>query len=463
MSSRIAELVQAEQERFRTTHPRSAALYKRGEQSFLYGVPLHWMRRWAGGFPPFVAEASGARIVDVDGFDYADFALGDSGAMCGHGPAPVTEAVVRQMSKGATMMLPTEDAVWVGEELQRRFSLPYWGFTTSATDANRACLRIARMVTGRRKVLVFAGCYHGAVDEAMLTLRKGVRMLRNNVHANGLEHDEIAEVVQFNDLSALEAALGNLDVACILTEPFMTNYGMIPPVPGFLQGMEALAKHSGTLLIYDETHTFSSGPQGYVGQQGLKGDMYVLGKSIGGGVPVAVYGLSQDVAERMWFFVPRVNPLVKQSANLGFGGTLAGAALAVAAVRAALTSILTPANFDRMHARADQLATEARQVIAEYDLPWHVTQIGARTEYMFCRQPPRNADEVLAASDNDLEVLLHAFFLNRGVLITPFHNMCLVCPATTEEEVGRHTGALREFAQLLTDHAIVPKTFGVAS
>jgi glutamate-1-semialdehyde 2,1-aminomutase len=450
----IKDLIAGEQARFASARPRSAALYARGGQCYLYGAPSHWMRRWAGGLPMFVESASGAHITDVDGFAYVDFALGDTGAMCGHANPSITSAVARQMGLGATMMLPTEGAIWVGEELQRRFGLPYWGFTTSATDANRACIRVARMITGRDKVLVFAGAYHGNVEEAHVTLRDGVLAMRNSIHPNGFDHARISKVVQFNDIDAVERALSDGDVACILTEPVMTNYGIIQPQPGFLVAVRALAKKYASLLIIDETHTISSGPHGYAAAHDLDYDMFVVGKAIGGGIPVAVNGFSEDVAARLWALVPRVNPIVKQSAHLGFGGTLAGGALGVAAVRAALEFVLTPAAFAHMHRLAERMAREVGEAIAAFGLPWHVTQVGGRIEYMFSREEPRDAVDVAAARDDLLELLLHVFFLNRGVILTPFHNMALMCPATSDADVDRHGAVFREFAALLQDRGL---------
>jgi glutamate-1-semialdehyde 2,1-aminomutase len=442
----VERLIAGEQAAFAARHPKSHLLYAEGQKHYLYGAPSHWMRRWAGGFPIYVAEAQGAHIVDADGHDYVDFCLGDSGGMCGHGNPIIAEAVAEQMRAGATTMLPTEKSLWLGEELQRRFGLAYWGLTTSASDANRAAIRIARMVTGRPKILVFNGCYHGSVEEAHVALRDGQMVLRNNIHPNGLDHGTIARVVEFNDEEALRDALAPRDVAAVLAEPAMTNYGMISPASGFHETLRRLTRETGTLLILDETHTFSSGPGGYTKEHGLQPDLLTVGKAIAGGVPGAVYGMTEVVAERLWQIVPRVNPVIRQSAHLGFGGTLAGGALAVAAMCAVLKSVLTEVAFARMHGLAAELAAGARDAIAAHRLPWHVTEIGGRVECMFSPDPPRNATEVAAARHGGLETLLHVFFMNRGVLLTPFHNMVLMCPATAGADVQRHTVVLNEFA-----------------
>jgi glutamate-1-semialdehyde 2,1-aminomutase len=443
----VQAMLDREQARFAAIHPVSRAGFEAGQKHYLYGAPSHWMRRWAGGFPLQVKSASGTRVTCVDGFDYVDFCLGDTGGMCGHGHPAVTEAVAAQLSKGSTLMLPTEDAQWVGVELARRFGLPYWGFTTSASDANRAVIRMARMVSGREKVLVFNGCYHGSVEEAHVALDVDGRVeMRNGIHANAVDHARVSKVVEFNDVAALEAALAPGDVACVLAEPFMTNYGMIAAQPGFLDALRDITRRTGTLLAMDETHTFSTGPGGYTGRYGYQPDFFVVGKAVGGGVPVGLYGVSEDVAQRMWRVVPKVNPTqVRQSAHLGFGGTLAGSALQVAAVRAVLSKVLTDAAFDRMIALAEDLAARARGIIASHDLPWYVAQVGARMETMYTSEPPRDASDVRRGRDGVLESLLHVYFMNRGVLITPFHSMLLMCPASQRADGDRYVDVLNSF------------------
>ncbi|WGR97158.1 transaminase [Bradyrhizobium sp. ISRA443] len=451
----VNRLLDAEQERFNRLHPRSAAAWQQGKRHFLYGGPSHWMRRWAGGFPVYVEEANGAHIRDIDGRDYIDFCLGDTGGMCGHAPEAVTEAATRQLKRGATMMLPTEDSLWVGAELSRRFGPKYWTLTTSATDANRAAIRISRMITGRRKVLVFSGCYHGGVEEAHVEIRDGRVGLRNMIHPNGVDHDAVSRVVEFNDVAALEAALAQGDVACVLTEPLMTNFGMIPVDPGFHRALRDLTRRAGAILIIDETHTLSCAPGGYTEANGLEPDIFVAGKAIAGGIPAGIFGLSQEIAERLWTIVPQVNPRERQSAHLGFGGTLAGNTLTVATMRAVLEKVLTPANYQHMIATATQLASEARDLIAANRLPWHVTQVGARAEIMFMPRPPRSGADVIAGRQPDLETLLHAFYMNEGILVTPFHTMFLMCPATSAPDAARHTTVFAQFIDLLRQAGVV--------
>ena len=454
LAATLDELIDAEQARFERLHPRSAAAWREGQEFYLYGSPSHWMRRWAGGFPIYVDVAEGAHVRDIDGLDYVDFCLGDTGAMCGHAPDAVTRAVTRQMSRGATTMLPTEDSLWVGAELSRRFGARYWNLTTSATDANRAAVRIARMITGRRKVLVFSGCYHGGVDEAHVEIRDGRIGLRNMIHPNAIDYDTVAKVIEFNDVEALEVALAPQDVACVLTEPVMTNFGMIPVADGFHRALRELTRRTGTLLVIDETHTLSCGPGGYTALHGLEADILVAGKAIAGGIPAGIFGLNQAVAERLWAIVPRMNPRQRQSAHLGFGGTLAGSALTVAAMRAVLEEVLTGPSYATMIAWAEDLAQHVRQVVAQNSLPWHVTHIGARIEIMFMPASPRNGADVIAGRRPNLETLMHAFYMNEGILITPFHGMLLTCPATTETDVAAHGKVFDRFVDLVRDAGV---------
>jgi glutamate-1-semialdehyde 2,1-aminomutase len=432
---RLAALTAREAAAFAAARPRSRALADRSRGSLLGGVPMTWMRRWAGPYPLFLAEAKGARVVDVDGHEYVDLCLGDTGAMAGHAPAPVVRAVAERAAAGITAMLPTEDAAWAGEELARRFGLPLWQFTLSATDANRFAIRICRAVTGRPKILVFNGCYHGTVDETFATLREdGSVGLRAGNVGPPVDPSLTTKVVELNDLEALEAALAPGDVACVLAEPALTNIGIVLPEPGFHAGLRELTRQTGTLLAIDETHTFSAGPGGYTAAHGLAPDLLTIGKAIGGGVPVGAFGVTAELAERA---------LAQEDSDYedvgGVGGTLAGNALSLAAVRATLGEVLTEQAYARMLVLGERLADGVAAAIAAAGLPWHVTRLGSRAEYRFTPQPPRNGGESAAAGDEGLERFLHLYALNRGVLITPFHNMALVSPATTKADVDRHT------------------------
>ena len=440
------EVLARERARFAAEHPVSRALSERASQHLLFGVPMHWLADWPTPFALHVREARGARLSVADGQELADFCLGDTGAMFGHAPAPVAEALARQATRGYTTMLATEDAAWIGEELAGRFGLPMWQFALTASDANRFLLRWIRAATGRRTIVVFNGCYHGTVDDVFVDLAEDGTP-RQRASLLGQVHDltRHTRVVEFNDLAALEAALAQGDVACVLAEPVMTNIGMVLPEPGFWEQAQALIRAHGACLVLDETHTISSGPGGYAGEHGLQPDALVLGKPIGGGVPCAVYGFSAGLAARAVQAKRDAPP-----GHSGIGTTLSSGMLALAAIRANLAEVMTPAAYAHMLPLARRLAAGLRGAIASHGLPWCVTQIGARVEFQFCATPPRNGSEAGASMDGELEQLLHLYLLNRGVLITPFHNMMLVCPQTTAEDVQRLVAA---FDDALTEIA----------
>lgn len=431
---RLHQLLEREQRQFVAEHPASAALYKRAQNSLLGGVPMNWMKKWAGAFPVFVKSARGAHFTDADGKDYVDLCLGDTGAMTGHSPAPVMEAVARRLQQGLTFMLPTEDALWVGEELQRRFGLPSWQFTLTATDANRFVIRIAREVTQRPKILVFNYCYHGTVDESFASLKDGEVVARRGNIGPPVALAETTRVVEFNDLSALEAALRYHDVACVLAEPAMTNVGIILPDAGYWKAARELTRRFGALFIADETHTICAGPGGCTREWALDPDFVVFGKAIGSGIPGAAYGCTAEVAQRI---SARIH--LEDCDVGGIGGTLAGNALSLAAMRATLEHVLTAAAFERMIPLATRFREGVATQIAKAALPWAVQQLGCRAEYMFAKTPPRNGSESAAASDFELERFLHLYGLNRGILLTPFHSMALMCPQTTEADIDLHT------------------------
>ncbi|WP_448569931.1 aspartate aminotransferase family protein [Thermus sp.] len=436
---RVKRLFAEERERYAAQRPRSRALAERALGHLPAGVPMPWMTRYAGPFPLFLAYAEGAWVYDVDGHVYADFALGDTGAMTGHSPKEVVPELQAQLTHGLTAMLPTEDGLWVAEELARRFGLPFWQFTLSATDANRFALRIARAVTGRPRVLVFHGCYHGTVDEAFVALEGGRPRSRPGNLGPPVDPLLTTKVVEWNDLEALEGALKEGDVAAVLTEPVLTNVGIVHPEPGFLEGLRALTRAYGTLLILDETHTLSAGPGGCTRRLGLEPDMVTLGKALGSGVPIGAYGLSREVAEAYAALLEGPH-----ADTAGVGGTLAANAFSLRAARLTLERVLTESNFARMETLAERFEAGVRAVFARYHLPWHVTRLGARVEYLFRPTPARNGSEALAGQDALLDPFIHLYLLNRGVLLTPFHNMALMSPVTTEAMVDLHTNLLEE-------------------
>ena len=442
--TRLASLLAAEQAEYTSRHPRSRELFAAADN--LFGrVPMTWMNMWSGGFPLYLDRATGNRITDVDGHTYVDFALGDTGAMAGHSPAPTVAAVQRRAGElgGITTMLPTEDAQWVGAELQRRFGMPLWSFTLSATDANRWAVRLARLATGRPKVLVFAYCYHGSVDEAFALPGPGGKAeSRPGNVAPPVDLDLTTRVATWNDLESVEAALAHGDVAAVLTAPALTNIGIVLPEDGFLARVRELATQYGALLMVDETHTFSTGWGGATRAWGLQPDIFVIGKSIGGGIPCGAYGITAEVAAAVTRHTDAGDADIVDVG--GVGGTLAGNALSTAAMRATLGEVLTEEAFAHMVELATRYTAGVQATLDELDVPWSVSQLGARAEYRFARPAPRTGEESAAAADEELDAYLHLALCNRGVLMTPFHNMALMCPETSQEDVDRHTEVFRE-------------------
>ncbi|WP_433384499.1 transaminase [Actinoplanes sp. CA-142083] len=433
--ARLASLHDRERATYAQRHPRSADAY--GKAGHLFGrVPMTWMNKTAGGFPVYVDRARGAWVTDIDGHEYVDFCLGDTGAMAGHSPAPVVEAVTRRLADlgGASTMLPTEDASVVGDELARRFGLPYWSFALTATDANRWAIRLLRAVSGRSKILVNSYCYHGSVDESLIVVGpSGAGVSREGNVGAPTDVTTTSRVAEFNDLAGLERELAHGDVAAVLMEPALTNIGIVLPTPGYLAGVRALTREYGTYLINDETHTFSAGPGGATAAWDLQPDVLTIGKAIGGGIPVGAYGLSAALADAL---LGRADlDLVDMG---GVGGTLAGNPVSMAATRATLTEVLTDDAFAGMIATATAFADGVRKLIEGHGLPWSVSQLGARVEYRFANPAPLNGTESAASADGDLEDFLHLYLANRGILLTPFHNMALMSPATTVDDVDRH-------------------------
>jgi glutamate-1-semialdehyde 2,1-aminomutase len=444
--TRIAELMDRELERFERDHPRSGDLFERGKANLLAGVPMPWMSEWAGPYPVFVAEAHGARFTDVDGNAYVDLCLGDTGAMTGHAPKEAVAAIADQASNGITLMLPTEDAIWVGAEMERRFGLPFWQFCLTATDANRFTIRLARALTGRPKILVFNYCYHGSVDETIITIEGGVAGPRPGNVGPPVDPTETTRVVEFNDVDALERELGNGDVACVLAEPALTNIGIVLPEPGYHEALREVTRRTGTLLVIDETHCICAGPGGATMAWGLEPDFLTIGKPLASGVPAACYGMSAEVAGRANAYLDTL-PTTDVG---GIGGTLSGNALSLAAMRSTLEHVLTEEAFERMLALGERWAEGVKDAIERHRLPWEVQRLGCRAEYWFTPTPPRNGGEAAASDDHELARFTHLYALNRGILLTPFHNMALMSPATTEDDVDEHTKVFDEMAGELT-------------
>ena len=431
----LIALRKIEDQRFLETHKKSGELFAIAKDSMPNGVPMSWMSKWPGAYPVFVAEAKGASFVDVDGNTYIDFCLGDTGSMTGHSPEATVAAIREQVGRGLSAMLPTKDAADVSTELAKRFGVPLWQFTVSATDANRHVIRYSRLITKKSKIIVIDRCYHGSVDETFATLdTSGKTVSREGNIGAPIELDKTTRVVPFNDLDAMKKALQQNDVAAILMEPAMTNVGIVLPVDGYLKAVEKLAKEFGAKLIIDETHTISVGPGGMTAQLGLQPDFLTIGKAIGGGFPTGAFGMSAEIAQE-----------IKSQVELevidtgGVGGTLAANALSLAAMRATLTKVLTEENFEKMIKLGTRWADGVEKVIEKYKLPWSVNRLGARAEYMFSAKSPTTGREAADAGDFELEQYIHLRMLNDGFLITPFHNMALISPETTAADVDAHT------------------------
>ncbi len=435
----LTSLIQEEEILFKKLHPKSGELFERSRAHLLGGVPMNWMVRWAGAWPVFVREAKGARFWDVDGLEYVDFCLGDTGAMTGHSPQVSVDAISSQAAKGITTMLPSEDSILASELLSSRFGLPYWQFAMTATDANRFSIRLARHVTKRPKILVFNWCYHGTVDETFATLEDGVVKARAGHIGPPVDPSLTTKVIEWNDVAALRAALEPGDVACVLAEPVMTNIGIIHPEPGFLDELRKITRETGTILIIDETHTICTGPGGYTSEHNLEPDILTIGKPIAGGFPAAAYGFSQELGGLVHASIDK-----DLSDTGGIGGTLTGNPLAAAAMRATLEQVLTPEAYSRMIPVATAFTAGVQGVIDEFKLPWIVNQLGCRSEYWFRSSLPKNGGEAAASIDAHLDRFMHLFALNRGVLMTPFHNMALISPVTTLEDVAVHTRVFEE-------------------
>ncbi len=442
---RLARLFEEELARYAEARPESKRLWEAGRAHLPDGVPMLWMAKWPGPWPPYVVSAAGAHFECADGIDHVDLCLGDTGAMVGHAPEKSVAAITAQLRRGSTFMLPTADAAAAAGLLAERFGLPRWQFTLSATDANRHVLRYARQATGRGRVLVIDFCYHGTVDEAYATLDDEGRVVsrRGNI-GPPVDPAQTTVVVPFNDVPAIQAALATREIAAVLIEPALTNIGIVLPELGWHEAVRAACDETGTVLVIDETHTLCAGPGGMTARDGLQPDVVVVGKTIGGGIPAAAWGMTDELADRVseslhWRGEGREDLDVG-----GVGGTLAGNALSMAGIRATLGEVLTPDVYPGMIERAREWTEGVQAALDEFGAPWQVTQLGCRAEYSFRPTPPRDGREAADADDFELQQYLHLHALNRGILITPFHNMALMCPATTSDDVARHTVAFRE-------------------
>ncbi|MFN3281493.1 MAG: aspartate aminotransferase family protein [Tabrizicola sp.] len=442
-TDRLAAFAAREAATYAKSRPKAAKALETGARHFLGGVPMHWMADWPMPHLPLVAKAHGARIEDIDGITLDDFCLGDTGSMFGHSPRPVARAIRHQARRGLTYMLPTEAALEAGRLLTERFGPFRWQIATTATDANRFALRVARAITGRPKVLVFNGCYHGTVDDTFVVLENG-----RTVNAPGLlgqvnDLSQTAVACEFNDLAGVEAALARGDVAAILTEPVMTNSCMVLPHAGFHDGLRQLSLKYGALLILDETHTISSGLGGYTRVHSLRPDIFVVGKCVAGGMPTAVWGLTDETAKRYEEADARREP-----GRTGMGTTLSANPMQFACLVATLSEVMTPENYAHMEKLAERLSAGLRKAIERHSAPWHVVRVGARVEFICAPGPLNNGTEAALAHQPQVEAAIHTGLINRGTLIAPFHNMMLISPATKKAQVDR---LLASFDAILSD------------
>ena len=441
----IKAMLAREEALFTQRNPNSKRLSEDAARNWLKGVPMHWMVDWGTPFPLFVQTAQGVDLTDADGNHYIDFCLGDTGAMFGHSPPPVVEALQREGANGFTTMMPSSDAVIVGRLLEDRFGLPCWQVTATASDANRAVIKWCRAISGRKKILVFNHCYHGAVDDTYVTIDGGTPHADPALIGEVRDLTQFTKVVEFNDIPALEKALADEDVACVVAEPIMTNVGMVLPDEGYHRALRDLTRKTGTLLVIDETHCMSSGPGGYTREYGLEPDAMVLGKPIAGGIPAAVYGFTQDVTDRIRAFLKTRTP-----GHSGIGTTLSGSKIQLALMRAVLEKYFTQEAFGPLVALAKRLEKGIADVIIKHGVPWHVVRVGARVEFMCTPTHPRNGGEAAQVIHRPIDEAVHHYLLNRGVIVTPFHNMMLICPATTAAHVDRLIAELdRCLAELL--------------
>jgi glutamate-1-semialdehyde 2,1-aminomutase len=408
----IKELKDAEDERFHAARPRSAELWTRAWESMPNGVPMAWLRGSYHHLPMWVDSGAGARFTDVDGFTYSDFNIADMSMFCGYAPEPVVRAVSDRMARGNQFLLPTEDAIVVSEELARRYRLPKWQYTLSASQANTEVIRVARVMTGRDKVLMFDGKYHGHFDHALVELDDAGELVPEE-HGLPADVTEHVVIVPFNDLPALETALARNDIALVMTEPAMTNnYGLVLPDDGFHDGLRAATRATDTLLANDETHTQVFGPGGLTAQWNLEPDFVSAGKSIAAGVPFGAWGTTDDIA---MFLTQMKGPDGERFDMVAIGGTLFGNALSMAAARATMLEVLTPDAYEHTQQLGAKLADGMRASVEKVGLPWHIPHVGPRAGYVFSPEPIHNAAQGRATANDFLVRLIRIWLANRGV------------------------------------------------
>jgi glutamate-1-semialdehyde 2,1-aminomutase len=407
---RVAELLARENAAYLEARPRALALWERGRASMPNGVPMIWLRNSFEPIPMFVDEGAGSHFRDVDGHDYLDTNIADMSMFTGYAPPAVVDAVSRRMARGSQFMAAGEDAVWVAEELARRYALPQWQFTLSATHANTEALRVARTATGRQAVAFFDGHYHGHLDESLVSLVDGTVV----PDEAGLPDDVTARtmIIPFNDPAALEQALRSRQVAAVVTEPAMTNnVGLVLPVDGYHDALRRITGETGTLLVIDETHTQVVGPGGLTRMWSLQPDIVTIGKSIAGGVPLGAYGMTAEVADVLQRPAGRDDP----KPLVATGGTLFGNPLSMAAARATMSEVLTPEAYAHSQELGTRLADGLDAAVAARGLPWTVHRFWPRSGFSFTPEMPTDAAAAVRDLDVPLRRLMRVHLANRGV------------------------------------------------
>jgi len=443
----VKRLKDAEDARFHDEHPRSIALRERAATSMPNGVPMAWFRGSYHHEPPWVASASGARFTDVDGHTYSDFNIADMSMFCGYAPEPVVRAVSERMALGNQFLLPTEDAIVVSEELRRRYGLPKWQYTLSATQANTEVIRVARVLTARDKVLLFDGKYHGHFDQTLVQIAPDGGLVPEE-RGLPVSVTEQVVIVPFNDADALEAALGRGDVAIVMTEPALTNeIGLLLPQPGFHDDLRRLTREAGVLLALDETHTQVVGPGGLTRLWGLDPDIVTAGKSIAAGVPFGAYGMTDEVAAVLH---QEKGPDGERFDLVATGGTLFANPLAMAAARATMLEVLTDDAYAHTQRLGERLAQGMRDAVAAAGLPWFIHHLGPRAGYVFAPEPARSAVEARAHADHLLARLIRIWLANRGVWEAIVGAGPVAPVPATDEDVDAYVEGFARLLQTLT-------------
>jgi len=440
---RLSSLQESELARFRARTKQSAALLKRGRNSMVKGVPMSWMHGLYRHPSVFVESGAGSTFRDVDGNSYIDFNVVDLAMTMGFANPHINAAVSRAMDVGAHFLLPVAEAIQVTEELARRTGVPFWQFTLSASGANTEVVRIARAMTGRNKVLIFDGHYHGHLDDTLVASTEGTVRPDGLGLPKGVELN--AEIVPFNDLAAAGAILQKGEIAVVITEPALSNCTLVKPDPGFLSGLYELAHQHGSLLCLDEAHNFSFAYGGLTRAWNLPCDFLVLGKGLGSGVPFALYGMSSQVAA----FVDTHTAVDLGDPGIAAGGTTYASTLAVFAARAALEEVLTPAAYQRLDELGLRLAKGLQHVFDDLELPWRALHLGPRSGYCMQAVEPRNGAEAHRSIDIDLIATRKLFMANRGIWDAMPTAGPQVSFVHTEAEVDLYLGHARDFLKTI--------------